>query len=331
MQTRAETGVMNPPRALGSNSIPRRASTVLPREAPPCPKGHSPFVDPTTASHSDVVASRPPSLVEENMALISARSSDSEDVARSSQIVPDRSTNETLHIISRDLDSHRDEGRLTSSEAKFLLLGDSEGDDLTTKKHRCRDSRVRSLGSKERTRLASTENVHIVHAPIKATEQMFEPEAVAKNLTAFEKRERMSRLRHRKKNLAIRRRRLESLSRGKRPSNLKELYSRKRVSVNITHLILNSEGLNIAAQMAAGLNLDSLIQWNRRLEDTDKNMSSERNRERTYQSSKPRIGQTAKPVKSCLAAQMAINNYFDMMAMMMLENVGHNCRLEVLQ
>ena len=275
MQTRAETGVMNPPRALASNSIPQRASTVLPREVPPCPKGHSPFVDPTTASHSDVVASRPPSLVEENMALISARSSDSEDVERSSQIVPDRSTNETLHIISRDLDSHRDEGRLTSSEAKFLLLGDSEGDDLTTKKHR---RRVRSLGSKERTRLASNENVHIVHAPIKATEQMFEPEAVAKNLTAFEKRERMSRLRHRKTNLAIRRRRLESLSRGKRPSNLKELYSRKRVPVNITHLILNSESLNIAAQMlAAGLNLDSLIQGNRRLEATDKNMSSERN------------------------------------------------------
>ena len=201
MQTRAETGVMNPPRALASNFPPRRASTVLPREVLPCPKGHSPFADPTTASHSDIVASRPPSLVEENTALISARSSDSEDVERSSQIVPDRSTNETLHIISRDSDSHRDEGGLTSSEAKFLLLGDSEGDDLTTEKHR---RRVRSLGSKERTRLASNEIVHIVHAPIKATEQLFKPKAAAKSLTAFEKQERMSRLRHRKKSLALR-------------------------------------------------------------------------------------------------------------------------------
>jgi hypothetical protein len=297
VQTQAETGVANPPRALAKSLPPpsRRTSDFIPRVVlPPRLMGHTPFTDTTSVSYHDVVASRPPSRREETTALILARSSEDAD----SRIVPNRSMNETLFIVSRD--SHH-EGRLTSSETKFLLPKDSEGDEWTTVNHR---RRVRSPGSKERTRIASKEIVHNVHAPIKAKEQMLKPEA-AKRLTAFEKQEWTSQLRRRENSLAIQRR--DSLCRCKRPSsneneNCVDRDTQKWVQMDVTHLVRDSESLNIAAQMLAAA-LNSLNQWNKKA--TDKNMCRERKREKTHQSSHPRTSQPAKAAKTLPAARSA--------------------------
>jgi hypothetical protein len=291
-----------------SNLSPQRTSPFLPREVPPHPKGHNPFVGPTTtASYTNVVALRPPSLREKTTALILARRRSSETAQSTSQIEPDRSLNEILVIVSIVDVNHEEIRKLTSNKERVSLLKESERSQWTTVKHR---HRVRCLGSMERTRKASKEVVQNVRTPNRAKEQMFKPEAAAKSLTAFEKRERMSRLQHREKSLAIRR--CRSSSRGKRPSNLKELDKCVDTQkwVNITHVILDLECLNMAAWMLAAC-LNSLIQWNNRLEatgDSLKYMSSKRKRERTHQSvqtSHPCASQPARTVTSLPAAQSA--------------------------
>ena len=132
-QTKAETGVANPPRALASSLPLRRTSVSLSRAVLSHMMGRNlnPVITagPTVTLYSDVVAPRTPSHTKETMALISARSSKDAD----SQIVPMRSTNKTLFIVSRDSNNGRI--RLTSSEAGFLLK--DSGDDVTTENHRC--------------------------------------------------------------------------------------------------------------------------------------------------------------------------------------------------
>jgi hypothetical protein len=125
--------------------------------------GLDPVTGPTMALLSDVVALRPLPFREETTALISALSP--KDAESLSQIVPDRSKNEMLVIISQDNHWH-EHMLLTSSEVKILRLRES-GDQWTTVNHR---RRVRSLGSMERTRNASKESVHIVHVPTKENE-----------------------------------------------------------------------------------------------------------------------------------------------------------------
>ena len=149
--------------------------------------GLNPVTGRTTALYSDVVASRPPSLREETTALISARSSEDAD----SQRAPDRSQNEISVVISMN-SSHEIINGLTSSEARFLLPNELEGDERTTMNHR---RRVRSLGSMERTRNSSKERVHNVQALTEKSEQVFRPEAATKSLTVVNEQEWMSWLR----------------------------------------------------------------------------------------------------------------------------------------
>jgi hypothetical protein len=95
-----------------------------------------------------------------------------------------------------------------------------------------------------------------------------------------------------------------------RPSNLKEhdkcVDTREWVQVNITHIIRDSESLNIAAQMLAAA-LNSV------------NMSSKRKRERTHQTSHPWTSQPEKPARSYPAARSANNGHLGMV----LQNVGN--------
>ena len=232
VQTRAETGVANPPRALANNSPPRRTSALLSSEVPPHLTGHIPSTGPTMASYRNIVASRPPPLREETTALISACSSEDAE----SPIEPDRSLNETLVIVSKDI-NYEEINELTSSEARVFLLDheESEGNELewTTVNRR---HHAYGPGSKEGTRNASKRRVHMVHAPTKAQEQMFKP-AAAISLIAIEKQGRSSRLRRRRKNLAIRKHR--SSSRGKNLSNLKEKCIDVPVNVQDRHYAPN--------------------------------------------------------------------------------------------
>ena len=275
----AETGVANPPRALAHSLPLRRTSVPLSRAVLSDMMGRNlnPVITgPTVALYSNVVVPRTPSLQEETTALVSAHRCSSEDIESTSQFEPDRSnrsSNETLFIVS-SRDSNNDSNRLTSSEAGFLL--EYSGDDLAIVNHKCVHSP--RVGSKERTRNASKEIVHVVHAPtIKAKEHVFEPEAAVKSLSAFEKQDRMLWLRLRKKSLAIRGRSSSTRRDASGSSKLKRQgINTRKGQANITHIVnrdSESPNIRLAAQMLAAALNSLVIQWN---EKVNKSMSSER-------------------------------------------------------
>ena len=321
-QAKAETGVANPPRALASSLSPRRTSVPLSRAVPSYMMGRNsnPIVSgPTVPLYSNVVVPRTPSLQEETTALVSAHRCSSEDIESTSQFEPDRSnrsSNETLFIVS-SRDSNNGSNRLTSSKAGFLL--EYSGDDLAIVNHKCVHSP--RVGSKERTRNASKEIVHVVHAPtIKAKERLervFEPEAAVKSLSAIEKQEWMLWLRLRKKSLAIRGRSSSTRRDASGSSKLKRHgINTRKGQANITHIVnRDSESLNIrlAAQMLAAALNSLVIQWN---EKANKSMSSERNLEGEKTHLCDRFyhlhtsTQLEEPAKSSPAARSANNNYF---------------------
>jgi hypothetical protein len=326
VQTRAKKGVATPPRALANMSPPRHTSAFLPGEVPPHLTGYIPIAGLTTALHSNVVASRPPSLREETTALISACSS--EDAESPMEPASDRSWNEALVIVSRNINYDKI-NELTSSEARVFHLDreESEGNQLRrTAINRTR--RAYSPGSKEGTQNASNKRAHIVHAPNKVQEQVFKP-TTQRSLTAIEKQRWSSWLRRREKSLAIRRHRYSESPRGQRLSNPKEMSvdTRECVQVNITHLIRedrDQESLNVVAQMLATA-LNSLNQWNEKF--TDKTMNSDLEirgeREKTRQSLHAHTIQSTDPVGSCPEARMVNANYLGAARLPALEKIIH--------
>jgi hypothetical protein len=275
--------------------------------------GLNPVTGRTTALYSDVVASRPPSLREETTALISTRSSEDAD----SQRAPDRSQNEISVVISMN-SSHEIINGLTSSEARFLLPNELEGDERTTMNHR---RRVRSLGSMERTRNSSKERVHNVQALTEKSEQVFRPEAATKSLTVVNEQERMSWLRLRE-NIAIR-----AISWRHSPSyeqNMKGPPNKKEMCID-TRREWGQENIpQESRNVAATLNLTSLNQWNENLkaQAADKNISSEIKREKTHLSSHwhPSVHQPVEPAGTHSTAQVAKDDGYLSMA---LQNVSH--------
>ena len=215
-----------------------------------------------------------------------ARSSEDAD-DHIGQKVPDRYQNEALVVISSN---HEIMNGLTSSEARCLLLKESEGDEWPTVNH---ERRVRSIGSMERTQSASKKSVHIVqHAvPIKEKEQ----KSVTVSLT--EKRRKM--LRHRQKNI-LTAKHSSSLRDG--PYNPKGRGIYADYAQEWVQEIIPQASMDVVAQATAS-RLNSTNQWYEKITDEYVGSKGLGEQEKTHQSSHPCASQPAKPAKSQPATQ----------------------------